>query len=480
MTRELDDLILRLRTNELELGTWVIRTRATVEDALGFERVIAAAAGDDWLVNEIRHYFKRVLKRLDVTSRSLIALIEPGSCFAGALLELALACDRQYMLDGFLEDATTGRGAGPPRSCSPRPTSARSRWATGCPGWRPASTASRRPARQAAPGDRPAASRPPRRWSSAWSPTPPTTSTGRTRSGSCWRSGPRCPPTRSPAWRPTTASSARRPWRRGSSPASPRGRTGSSSGRTRPGPDGRAAPLRHGPQGRVRPEAGLTMMRSTTPRRSPTTSTWPGDRRLQRALESWQPNFLQLVGDDGPGRPTEDVYLRTAVAVGREGWAHFAHVAMQEYRWGVFLAERDPDRRIAFGEHKGEPVWQQVPGEYRADLQRLIVIQGDTEPASVEQQRRLGETAPSAVRPAEPVPGQRRGRPPPLGDGLPAARLLRPRPAATRRRRCCCATPAARTRPASSARSTRRRRTGCRSSCSPTSPTGTASTSSAR
>ncbi|WP_214401949.1 2,3-epoxybenzoyl-CoA dihydrolase [Pseudonocardia lacus] len=104
MTRELDDLVLRLRANELELGTWVIRTRGDVEDALAFERVIAEHSRDDWLVNEIRHYFKRVLKRLDVTSRSLVALIEPGSCFAGALLELALACDRQYMLDGFLEE----------------------------------------------------------------------------------------------------------------------------------------------------------------------------------------------------------------------------------------------------------------------------------------------------------------------------------------------------------------------------------------
>jgi benzoyl-CoA-dihydrodiol lyase len=104
MTRELDDLILRLRSNERELGTWVIRTRGDVEDALAFERVVAEHSGSDWLVNEIRHFFKRVLKRLDVTSRSLIALIEPGSCFAGALLELALACDRQYMLDGFLEE----------------------------------------------------------------------------------------------------------------------------------------------------------------------------------------------------------------------------------------------------------------------------------------------------------------------------------------------------------------------------------------
>jgi len=123
-----------------------------------------------------------------------------------------------------------------------------------------------------------------------------------------------------------------------------------------------------------------------------------GDRKLQRALESWQPNFLNWWKTMGPAVPTEDVYLRTAVAVGREGWAHFGHVAMEEYRWGVFLAEQNKDRKIAFGEQKGQPVWQQVPGEYRA----------------------------VAVRPAQPVPGQRRGGPPPLGDGLPAARVLRP------------------------------------------------------
>jgi len=119
------------------------------------------------------------------------------------------------------------------------------------------------------------------------------------------------------------------------------------------------------------------------------------DRRLQRALESWQPNFLSWWEAMGPALPTEDVYLRTAVHVGRAGWANFGHVAMRDYRWGIFLAERDPDRRIGFGEHRGEPAWQQVPGEYRADLRRLIVIQGDTEPASVEQQRNLGATAPS-------------------------------------------------------------------------------------
>ncbi len=119
------------------------------------------------------------------------------------------------------------------------------------------------------------------------------------------------------------------------------------------------------------------------------------DRRLQRALESWQPNFINWWESMGPALPTEDVYLRTAVNVGRDGWAQFGHVAMRDYRWGIFLAERDGDRRIGFGQHKGEPAWQKVPGEYRADLQRLIVIQGDTEPASVEQQRNLGATAPS-------------------------------------------------------------------------------------
>jgi benzoyl-CoA 2,3-dioxygenase component B len=119
------------------------------------------------------------------------------------------------------------------------------------------------------------------------------------------------------------------------------------------------------------------------------------DRRLQRALEGWQPKFMNWWAEMGPTLETRGVYLRTAVAVGREGWAHFDHVNVPDYRWGIFLAERDPDRRIGFGEHKGEPVWQQVPGEYRADLQRLIVIQGDTEPASVEQQKLLGLTAPS-------------------------------------------------------------------------------------
>jgi benzoyl-CoA-dihydrodiol lyase len=101
VTRELDDLVLRLRTNEPTLGTWVLTTAGDIDNVLAHERqLLDRTAADDWLANEITHYYKRVLKRLDVTSRSLIALIEPGGCFAGMLSELAFACDRQYILDG--------------------------------------------------------------------------------------------------------------------------------------------------------------------------------------------------------------------------------------------------------------------------------------------------------------------------------------------------------------------------------------------
>ena len=120
------------------------------------------------------------------------------------------------------------------------------------------------------------------------------------------------------------------------------------------------------------------------------------DRRLQRALEQWQPKFIRWWEDLGPAAfQRNPVYLRTAIDVGQEGWANFGHVEMPDYRWGIFLAEPERDRKIAFGDHKGEDAWQEVPGEYRADLRRLIVVQGDTEPASVEQQRHLGLTAPS-------------------------------------------------------------------------------------
>jgi len=120
------------------------------------------------------------------------------------------------------------------------------------------------------------------------------------------------------------------------------------------------------------------------------------NRRLQRALEAWQPKFIDWWRDAGPANLQDrDVYLRTAISVDAKGWAQFGYVKMPEYRWGIFLNPQTEGRTIAFGDHKGEPVWQEVPGEYRAVLRRLIVTQGDTEPASVEQQRLLSQTCPS-------------------------------------------------------------------------------------
>jgi benzoyl-CoA 2,3-dioxygenase component B len=120
------------------------------------------------------------------------------------------------------------------------------------------------------------------------------------------------------------------------------------------------------------------------------------DRALQRALERWQPQFLQWWHEMGPADfEKADVYLRTAISVDAQGWAHYGSLRMPDYRWGIFLADPLADRRIGFGDQMGEPVWQQVPGEYRSTLRRLIVTQGDTEPASVEQQRLLGHSCPS-------------------------------------------------------------------------------------
>jgi benzoyl-CoA 2,3-epoxidase subunit B len=120
------------------------------------------------------------------------------------------------------------------------------------------------------------------------------------------------------------------------------------------------------------------------------------DKRLLRALEQWQPNYLDWWREMGPTDFQEkDVWLRTAISVDAEGWAQFDYVKMPDYRWGIFLADPNPDRRIGFGDSMGEAVWPVVPGEHRNTLRRLIVTQGDTEPASVEQQRLLGHTAPS-------------------------------------------------------------------------------------
>ena len=118
--------------------------------------------------------------------------------------------------------------------------------------------------------------------------------------------------------------------------------------------------------------------------------------KLQKALEQWQPNYLEWWKDMGPeGFQEDQVYLRTAISVDTDGWAHFDWVKMPDYRWGIFLTPQEGDRRIHFGDQIGQKTWEEVPGELRKELRRLIVTQADTEPASVEQQRLLGQTAPS-------------------------------------------------------------------------------------
>jgi benzoyl-CoA-dihydrodiol lyase len=102
LARELDDLILHLRCNEEEIGVWVLRATGSADAVEVHDRLLLDHQSD-WLVREVRLFLKRVFKRLDVTSRSLFALVEPGSCFTGTLLELLLAADRSYMLDGQRE-----------------------------------------------------------------------------------------------------------------------------------------------------------------------------------------------------------------------------------------------------------------------------------------------------------------------------------------------------------------------------------------
>ena len=120
------------------------------------------------------------------------------------------------------------------------------------------------------------------------------------------------------------------------------------------------------------------------------------DKKLQRALEKWLPNYLDWWREMGPeGFQNKDVYLRTAISVEPDGWANFDFVKMPDYRWGIFLKPAEPGATIGFGDHYGQPAYQEVPGEFRNSLRRIIVTQGDTEPASVEQQRQLGKTCPS-------------------------------------------------------------------------------------
>src|SRR4026208_712446 len=162
------------------------------------------------------------------------------------------------------------------------------------------------------------------------------------------------------------------------------------------------------------------------------------NKRLQRALEHWQPKYIQWWRDMGPqGFPGHhQVYVRTAVIVDPAGCAYFECVKLPEYQGGFVLADPVHDRRIGFGDLMGNPVWQEVPGEFRNQLRRLVITQGATAPASVEQPRapgaargtagagrrraaaRAGAALPEPLRSAQSLPGERRRRAPPVGDGL--------------------------------------------------------------
>ena len=120
------------------------------------------------------------------------------------------------------------------------------------------------------------------------------------------------------------------------------------------------------------------------------------NKRLQRAIREWHPKFMKWWWDRGPeGYQQKDVYLRTAISVDSSGWATYDYVHMPDYKWGIFLAPLKGDTKIHYGDRVGEDSWDEIPGEHRNELKRLIVTQADTEPGSVEQQQKLGHSAPS-------------------------------------------------------------------------------------
>ena len=209
VARELDDAILHLRINELEIAMLVFKSHGDPANVVACDAFLEQNKAH-WLVNEIRHYWKRVLKRIDVTSRTLVTLVEPGSCFAGTLAELVFAADRSYMLIGSRQ-GDNRRAAGDPahrdelRRLSDEP-------------WADAAGVAL-PGRSVRPGARAeaqSAKRSMRRRpkSLASSPSRSTISTGTTRCGCSWRNARASRPTVSPAWKPICASSAPRPWNR--------------------------------------------------------------------------------------------------------------------------------------------------------------------------------------------------------------------------------------------------------------------------
>ncbi len=225
MARDLDDAILMLRTNDLDIGTWIFNTRGDLDKVLAADAALKANE-NTWFVRQVIGFLRRTLARLDVSSRTLFAIIDKGSCFAGTLFELALAADRSYMLQ--LPDDEAGAptvalselnfGAYPMVSQEARIS------AHFCGESKPIDAARTRIGEKL--GARPASEL-------AWSPSRPMISIGTRRCASRSRSGRASPPTRSRAWKRICASQARKQWRRVSSAGFPPGRTGSSSAQTR-------------------------------------------------------------------------------------------------------------------------------------------------------------------------------------------------------------------------------------------------------
>src|SRR4029450_1092578 len=152
------------------------------------------------------------------------------------------------------------------------------------------------------------------------------------------------------------------------------------------------------------------------------------NKRLLRALEHWQPAYLDWWRDMGPQgfQNQHQVYLRTAVSVDAAGWAHFDYVKLPDYRWGIFLAEPTADRRIGFGDFKGQQVWEGGPGRVPKPPPPPHRLAGRPRAAQRRAAAHARRALPEPVRPSQPVPGERRGRPAPLGDGLPAALVFWP------------------------------------------------------
>src|SRR6266478_6518331 len=352
LARELNDAILDIRANEFEVAAIIFKSSGDPAQVLAYEEFLEANT-EHWLAREIRAFWKRVLKRVDLTSRSLVALVEPGSCFAGTLAELVFASDRSYMLIGQRDGDNK-----PPASLALAEVNF---------GAYPMSNGLSRLASRflADAGALEKAKR---------------------------AIGERLDAETAESLGLVTFALDDIDWEdeirvflEERASFSPDALTGLEANLRFGGPETMESKI----------FARLTAWQNWIFQR-PNAVNLTDDRQVLRALERWHPGYIDWWKDMGPqGFQDSLVYLRTAVSVDSKGWAKFDYVKMPDYRWGILLAPKEEDRKIPFGRHYGEPAWQDIPGEYRAMLRRLVVIQGDTEPASVEQQRHLGKTAPS-------------------------------------------------------------------------------------